>query len=402
MATKVQQEVLELHAREAAFLWQLRDAAVQDPAYDLARLSFLDDRVEAHLDGLRLAGEPGWQACATVLADGEPGAVFTAGVLCVDRPEPDRQLLETAAADPKLARAFVSALGWSPLPKVRSLVNDLLGSNDAPDLQYLGIAACAVHREDPGPALATAVSSSHVRLRARALRAVGELGRDDLRHALSDGMRASEEPVRFAACWSGAILGDAAANEGLWALGVGSKRFASRACAMAMRRARPSAAQDLVSLGTRAALVGAAALGDPALIPWLLEQTEVQSSARLAAWAVSTITGIDLTRQKATRSAPEGFIDGPTDDPNDERVEMDADASLPWPEPVALKALWQSEQGRFKQRTRYLLGEPLTPAHLGRVLRNGAQPARAAAAIELRLAQNSGPIFEVRARGGQQ
>jgi uncharacterized protein (TIGR02270 family) len=376
---------------------------VQDPAADLARLTFLDERVEAHLDGLRLAGEPGWEACTAALAEGEPGAVFTAGVLCAERPEPDRALLETAAAEPRLARAFVSALGWSPFPKVRALVHELLAADGAPDLQYLGLAACAVHREDPGPALAAAVSSSHARLRARALRAVGELGRDDLLEALRDGLRASDEPVRFAACWAGAIFDDASAREGLWALAVDGGPFATRACAMAMRRAPPAtAAPALVSLGTRAALAGAAALGDPSLIPWLLEQTEVPGSARRAGWAVSTITGIDLTRQKATRSAPEDFSGGPTDDPEDERVAMDADASLPWPEPVALRAIWQAEQGRFKQGTRYLLGERLTPAHLDKVLRSGAQPARAAAAIELRLAQNAGPIFEVRARGSHQ
>jgi len=47
------------HAEEAAFLWLLRHAAVAAPHYSLADLGKLDGRVEAHLDGLRIAGPDG-------------------------------------------------------------------------------------------------------------------------------------------------------------------------------------------------------------------------------------------------------------------------------------------------------------------------------------------------------
>jgi hypothetical protein len=53
-------EVVTQHAEEASFLWLLRHAAVSQPHYSLADLSKLDNRVEAHLDGLRVAGESGW------------------------------------------------------------------------------------------------------------------------------------------------------------------------------------------------------------------------------------------------------------------------------------------------------------------------------------------------------
>lgn len=52
-------DIVSQHAEEAAFLWLLRDRAVYAPHYSLADLSELDDRVEAHLDGLRIAGDAG-------------------------------------------------------------------------------------------------------------------------------------------------------------------------------------------------------------------------------------------------------------------------------------------------------------------------------------------------------
>ena len=62
--------VIEQHAEEAAFLWLLRDAAVHAPHYSLKDMADIDERVEAHIDGLRVAGEAGWSFCADALAQG--------------------------------------------------------------------------------------------------------------------------------------------------------------------------------------------------------------------------------------------------------------------------------------------------------------------------------------------
>ena len=61
------------HAEEAAFLWLLRDAAVRAPQYKLKDLAKLDERVEAHLGGLRESrGATGWVLCArTALEEGK-------------------------------------------------------------------------------------------------------------------------------------------------------------------------------------------------------------------------------------------------------------------------------------------------------------------------------------------
>jgi len=58
------ESIVSQHAEEAAFLWLLRDLAVAAPHYSLQDLADLDERVEAHIDGLRVAGDPGWVFCS--------------------------------------------------------------------------------------------------------------------------------------------------------------------------------------------------------------------------------------------------------------------------------------------------------------------------------------------------
>jgi|LGVF01.1.fsa_nt_gb hypothetical protein len=49
--------VIEQHVEEATFLWLLRYAAVHEPHCSLSDLAYLDNRVDAHIDGLRIAGD---------------------------------------------------------------------------------------------------------------------------------------------------------------------------------------------------------------------------------------------------------------------------------------------------------------------------------------------------------
>src|SRR6185369_16143894 len=102
-------KVVEQHAEQAGFLWLLRDDAVSAPHYSLGHLAKLDDRVEAHLDGLRIANSAGWQIVLDQLAAREPGEAFAAAALAVASSVADRLDSELEALDsPELARGVVS------------------------------------------------------------------------------------------------------------------------------------------------------------------------------------------------------------------------------------------------------------------------------------------------------
>ncbi len=84
MFASLDKDIAEEHARQASFLWVLRDRAVARAGYDLARLAELDQRLDAHLDGLRVAGDEAIPVCRELLADLEGGEMFTATFVAVD------------------------------------------------------------------------------------------------------------------------------------------------------------------------------------------------------------------------------------------------------------------------------------------------------------------------------
>ena len=150
------------------------------------------------------------------------------------------------------------------------------------------------------------------------------------------------------------------------------------------------------------AVVGAGALGDPAAVPWLLEQMTIPELARVAGEAFSMITGADLAYEDLDRKKPEDFEAGPSEDPADDDVAMDADERLPWPDVQRIEAWLAKRRGEFAPGVRHLLGKPVTEEWMERVLRVGKQRQRAAAALELAILRPGTPLFEVRAPGFRQ
>ena len=399
-------EIVEEHADEAAFLFRIRAAAAAAPHYDRASLRALDERIEAHLDGVRIAGQTGLEIATAALDEDEPGTAFTVAVLAAEREDAEAlaAALELAEASPSAARGVVAGLAWVPFATARGVLAPLLAQSASGRRRRIGIAACAAHREDPGEALTYALFDEDAALKARALRAAGELGRVDLADTVRAELAfAGGDERRFWAAWSAALLGVEAAIPVLWSIADAGGPFAAQACALVMRRleAREARAR-LEGLGAaaahaRAAIAGAAALGDPALVPWLLASMANPDLARVAGEAFATITGAVLEGSLAT-SAPPGFRAGPSDDPEGAHVAMDPDGQLRWPAVAALQAWWSARESGLRRGSRYLGGAPMTATTLEEELLRAHQQRRAGAAIELTLRQPGRPLTEVRAR----
>lgn len=399
--------VLSVHAEDAAFLWLQRDNAVRAPHYSLADLAKLDNRVEAHLDGLRVASDAGWELALAQLKHPEAGEFFAATVLALESGRRERiaAVVERASEDGPL-RGVVSALGWVDWEIAKPAVGGLVAAADA-RWRRIAIAACAITRTDPGRHLGAALAHADPALRARACRAVGELGRRDLLGEMAPLLAAAEDDLRFWAAWSMSLLGDPRGVAPLWKFIGSFWRRAAAALAVVLRALPPPEAQDwLKTLGReperrRAAIAGIGIHGDPAYVPWLIQQMTDLKLARLAGEAFSMITGADLAGIDLDRRPPEGLETGPNDDPADPDVGMDSDDRLPWPDPERVARWWAAQKGGYTPGTRYLLGKPIAPEALAEALRVGRQRQRAAAALELAI-RGGGMLFETRARGALQ
>jgi uncharacterized protein (TIGR02270 family) len=402
--------VLEQHAEESAFLWIVRDASVRASHFELRSLAKLDLRLEAHLDGLRIAGPHGWMILRESLALEEPGEIFAAAVVAFESGDAKRTdlVLEAGTASPNLSRGLISAIGWLPPKKADRLIKTLLAS-PSKARRSIGVAGAAIRRLDFEKGFLEAVRDEDSLLRARALRAVAEMGMT--RHAalFSRFLDAVDPAVAYAAAWGGTLIsGDPATVSALQAFAVAPGRKSREALVLAARRLTPAAAglwreKLAAKLETRRqAVILAGAAGDPAAVPWLLGQMGIPAIARVAGEAISMITGADLAFLDLDANRPEGFEVGPNDDPMDENVDPDPDDTLPWPHLPRLRAWWDVKKSRFASGRRYLAGKEISAVSAREVLQTGRQRQRAAAALELAILEPGTPLVEVRAPGFRQ
>src|SRR5215469_7956645 len=120
-------------------LWLQRAHQVTAPNVRLIDLVRLDERVEAHVDALRIAGVSAWKLAVEQLETGLVGGFFAAGVLAIECSEvaPFESVVECAfaiaarnEAEPYDAafdpwRGLVSALAWADRERAARAVDRL-------------------------------------------------------------------------------------------------------------------------------------------------------------------------------------------------------------------------------------------------------------------------------------
>jgi uncharacterized protein (TIGR02270 family) len=402
--------VVMQHAEDAAALRTTRSVLVRAPHVKLRDLRRGDDRLAAHLDGLSIAGEYGWRLAESALERPGVGEVFVATIRAIEMRKTDalRRLLALAGAMPDTVPGLVSAFGWVSAPALQGIAKALLSSADPLALR-IGLAACALHRVDPGEPLTAAPARADALLRAAALRIAGLCARQDMRGACLQALHDDDPSSRFWAARSAVLLGDrGVAAEQLLRMASVAGPHHEAALALALKLVDPASCTSLLKPLHDAAqnhrlVVRATGLcGDIRYVPWLIQQMNDPTLARLAGESFSFITGADLAWLDLEGEPPDEIEFGPNDDPEDDNVAMDEDDSLPWPDPAKVQDWWTANMQRFAPGVRYFVGEPPSRDHCLGVLRDGYQRQRIAAAEHLCLLEPGRPLFNTAAPAWRQ
>lgn len=402
-------DVLFQHAEEAAFLAILRQHHLRASHIKLTDLARHDDRIAAHLDGLRIAGADGINIAQQRLENPGAGELFVATLLALESKSAEKlnPLLALAEALPDAQAGFFSAFGWVSSQFLQGTIKNLLASNV--DFHRLaGITCCALQRANPGAALEQAIKSNHPALITRALKATGELGRRDLMPLCEALCKDTNPSIQFWACWSAALLGSKQCLSTLSEIAFQPNAYQLPALAILLK-ALPSKdahayLQNIAKnpANQRALIQGAGIAGDPFYIPWLIKQMADAKNSRLAGEAFSFITGVDIAYQKLDAAAPEALTNTPTDKPEELNIEINPDENLPVPDPHKINHWWNQNVSHYHNGQRYFMGQPVSEAHCTQVLKTGFQRQRVAAALYLCMLKPGSMLFPTSAPAWRQ
>ena len=403
--------VLSVHVDEGVNGYVIRQWLSAAPNIELGSLRGFDDRLAAHLDGIASAPNDGVQSLVHPLKSWLPGELFVATYVALAKRSREHveQLLDVVGDVPGKRNEFTYACGWS-CPKRLDDVGLRPRSNGKSCVADVAIAAHAMHRLDPGLDAHPWLSDDNLSLRARALRAAGEIGRQDLISTCAAAVSNDDSDSRFWAAWSAVLLGNrGVALDGLCSFAKTiSAQHRARAFRLALQAMSVGAGhvvlQDIAKQGDepRWLIEGSGIVGDARYIPWLIGQMTVADVSRLAGQAFSLITGADLDRLQLFRAQLEDFEGGPTENPEDENVDMDPDEGLMWPDPHRIQTWWDANKHRFQPGQRYFMGAPVTREHCIEVLKNGYQRQRILAAHYLCLLNPGTPLFNTSAPAWRQ
>lgn len=402
--------VVSQHVEGAAALRSTRTHLVSAFHVKLRHLGRLDERLAAHLDGVAVAGDCGAQLADAALESPGVGQVFVAAINAIERKQSPRldRLIALVEAVPDAQSGLTSAFGWVSALSLQGTIKQLLSSH-ASLRQHIAIATCAMHRVDPAKALEAGIQDPDVALRARSLRAAGELVRRDLVSLCERALKDENTYCRFWAAWAAVVMGDRRGPlDVLKTIARFPGPLRDRALELALKVMELQDTHALLQTlapdpnDKRVLIQGSGIAGDPHYVLWLIKQMDDPKVSRIAGESFSLITGVDLAHLDLDQKPPEDVELGPTDDPEDEDVTMDPDGGLPWPDRVKIQGWWDTNKHRFQPGVRYFMGESVNVKNCKRVLREGYQRQRIAAALYLSLLEPGTPLFPTSAPAWRQ
>ena len=359
-------EILEQHYEDLQSLWSLRTAALHSPRFTLRELAKLDERIEAHVQGMLIVGESLPDLVEPGLAESDPATAFAAAfaLLRLDRAATTRLVLDrfTNAEGPALDGLRDALCHAAPASTLRE-IEFLAGGDNAPvaasALEVLVYRSATPPTPDRAFAFLNAESPTARRI---AWRVASALATPAEPKAFSAAMRDDDPLVRREAIW-------AAVSARVLGIMLLARRFAESPdpahldlyCVLAVLgrpedRALIETLAASAALGTpddRLSLIGA--YGWPGHVEMLIDRMSPSDpeTAVAASRAFTRITGVDVSSLAMATLPPEE----PTGD-------ADLDAAFareePLPDPARARTAWAQLRPRIGNAVRLCRGSDVS------------------------------------------
>ena len=357
----------EEHLEELDFLWSQRENVIFAPDWNLSELAELEERAEAHLDGLRIGAGHSVDLARPGLAGKERGlataAAFT--LMAMSSPELEGEVLLALAqaSTPEARDGIRIALRHSDVSRVAESLLKLASAGE-PIVRASAADVMAFHRMAPPPRMAELLGAPDPAVRRLAYGAAGRFGGPWSMDIPESALAADDTTLQPAALVTSARLG----VPGLVAL---CRRAATKNSGPA-----PEAVSFLGVLGDQQDMpllesliepghsgppgIALAAMGHVrAILPLLKAMTEPKL-AHAAGAAFVRITGAEKIEAAASVPPPPDLSEDEKDFWDDTKP----------PDPERARAWWEKRKGAFAPEGRWQSGRDFSRAPLGEGFRS--------------------------------
>ena len=371
--------IIQRHATDAAFYWSQCDGASRSPLLTAERLQHFRYLLQAHLEGLQIAGEAGWQAafkaferwkgpsetfvCAWLALGEVDGAKFKA-IWPLVAEQPERMLRGVISAlaqigDEPAARC-IGRWGLStgfPVLQVAALraaahrselsattLQDLFALGQASPDPHVQAASCRLARRLPGSTVLTSLTAM-LGAPSNAVRAEAAIAL--LQHSHASAWQPLAEALQSRAATLPSLTGwqqsQAMHSLSRWVHYTGCHAARNSPTLLALRDSLPE----------RLALQLALYHGAASWLPWIRDRASSSAHARYAGWVWQCLTGIDLEAHHLCLMPESNDLQ--EGDPQDAGLSLPAASRMP-------------DTPTLPQDVAILLGQPVSPARLPQII----------------------------------